>query len=177
MRFLKSIAVLCLMLCSSSNGWGQERVAIGRVHDRLLAVVPMVGTGTLEDPIRPAYVPKHLLPRPLGQPRPANDPLTVAAAKGEAPKAIISFSYVLSDDSRFALVQFQATEPAAFAPLLQAARTPGSSTESGVNRNALDGGFDLKVFEIGKAKRNDIENEFRKHKKDFTLDSFLGRVP
>jgi len=175
MRCLKAISILFLMLCSSANGWSQERVAVGRIYERLLAVVPMIGAGTYEDPQRPAYVPDYLLPgRAAAQLDTTSDPFDTAREKGEAPKVIIRFSYVLSDDSRFALVEFQATDRSAFRTLSQAARNPGGSSEPGANRNALEGGFDLKVFEIGRAKRDDVETEFRKHRRDFDLDLFLA---
>ncbi|MCI0623743.1 MAG: hypothetical protein L0387_19155 [Acidobacteria bacterium] len=176
LRWRSVLAAGCAILVLGQAAPAQQRVPLGSVYERLWCVVPMVGAGTFEDSTRPAYVPEHLLPPVPGKPRQKPHPFSLAQAKGEAPKAIISFTDVPSDDGRFALVEFQATDRSAFLPLLEAARTPGASLEPGSNRNALDG-YDLKAFEAGKAKRSDIEAEFRKHKKDFNLESFLRRLP
>src|SRR5262245_37593218 len=75
-------------------------------HERLVAVVPMIGKGTLDDPRRPAYTPG---PPQKGQP-PTNS-------------GIIAFSYVMADDGVHAIVEFVARDRAAFAPIL-ADRSP-----------------------------------------------------
>jgi hypothetical protein len=48
------------------------------VYERLMAVVPMIGAGTYEDPRRPAYVPDTLLNN--GKAEKAADPNADAAA-------------------------------------------------------------------------------------------------
>jgi hypothetical protein len=137
----------------------QQRTEGRAVYERLVAVVPIVGAGSYDDPRRPAYVPEHLLP---GRgPVAAVAAFATARAKGEAPRAIVGFHYELSDDSQFALVEFEATHTAAFESLRQAARTPFASREVGANRNALDGGFDLKVFDVGRVRANVIEAALR----------------
>ncbi len=98
----------------------------------------MVGRGTPDDPRRPLYAP---VPNPRAAP---------------SRQGIIAFSYQLSDDGKFALVELVAANRAAFAAIL-ADRRP-----------------DVKVFEKGKARREDIEREFRKYKRDFQLDRFRG---
>ena len=74
-------------------------------------------------------------------------------APGTAPSrsGIIAFHYQLSDDKQFALVEFVAQNRAAFAPIL---------TSNLPN---------LIVFEKGKHKKEDIEKELRKYKKDFDI--------
>lgn len=67
-----------------------------------MAVVPMVGSGTLADPIRPLYAPTP------GQ--------LQASAKTRA--GIIGFTHVLSDDHHFALVEFVARDRSAFQAIL-----------------------------------------------------------
>ena len=61
-------------------------------HERVLAVVPMVGSGTPDDPRRPMYAP----------------------VPGGAPsrEGIIAFTYQVSDDGKFALVEFVAHDHA-----------------------------------------------------------------
>jgi len=175
LRWRSIFGMVCASFVLGQAVLAQQR-ADGRAgYERLLAVVPMVGAGTFEDPTRPAYVPDYLVEGQRRKPGAAPSPLAEAQATGEVPRAIVGFRYELSDDGQFALVEFEASHRAAFQPLLQAARTLQAARESGANRNALDGGYDLKVFEIGKAKASDIEQEFRKHKQGFSSEAFGGR--
>jgi hypothetical protein len=93
----------------------------------------MVGTGKLNDPIRPEFVPS----------------VTNASRDG-----IISGSMQLTDDKSMAIVHLVA-----------------------VNRKALDGILndkraEIRVFEIGKRGKAEIEKELKKYRKDFDLDKF-----
>lgn len=65
---------------------------------------------------------------------------------------IKAFHYVESDDGRFALVEFAAWDRAAFRALLQ-------------DRS-------IQVFHRGMSRRDDVESEFRKYRKDFDLSAF-----
>jgi len=71
----------------------------------------------------------------------------------------------LSDDGQFALVEFVARDAKAFDRIL---------ADINVNINI---NVNVKAFRKGKDKREDIEAEFRKHKKDFSFDHFGVRVP
>jgi hypothetical protein len=165
----------------------QQPLNRGLTYERLIAVVPMIGAGTYEDPRRPAYVPDSLLGG--GVPKQALDTTTLdttdtttslvdsGQAQGEAPKVIIGFSYELSDDEQFALVTFQATDRSAFQTLLDAAKAPGASPEAGANRNALAGGYDLIVFEVGKVEPTDIETALRQYKANLNLDQLGASLP
>lgn len=79
----------------------QHRVDPRNMYERALCVVPMVGSGTPDDPHRPAYAP---LPPPLGTP-PTRD-------------GIVAFTYQMSDDGQSALVEFVAYDRQAFKDLL-----------------------------------------------------------
>ncbi len=103
-------------------------------HERVYAVVPLVGKGIAEDPVRPAHLPI----RPDGRIDPES--------------GILGLTKQLTDDGKFALVEFVARNRSAFAGPF-ADKTPG-----------------VKFFEKGKIKKDDIEKEFRKFKKDFTID-------
>ncbi|MCI0351717.1 MAG: hypothetical protein L0Z53_20040 [Acidobacteriales bacterium] len=85
----------------------QHRVDARNLHERIWAVVPVIGAGTAEDPKRPAYTP--------APPR-----------RGEAPVAspIIGYSAQFSEDGEFALVEFVARDRSAFREIL-ADRRPG----------------------------------------------------
>ena len=66
---------------------------------------------------------------------------------------IISFSYQLSDDGKSAIVEFVAVDRKALKAILEDSRLTG------------------KVFERGKDKKEDIERELKKHKRDFRIDT------
>jgi hypothetical protein len=70
---------------------------------------------------------------------------------------IISFSHLVSDDGKFAIVEFVARDGAAFA--------------------AIFNDHSLRVFEKGVHKKDDIEAELKKFKKDFSLDKFGMVMP
>lgn len=68
---------------------------------------------------------------------------------------ILSWSMQKSDDGKYALIQLVAVNHKALKPIL-ADRRP-----------------DVRVFEIGKTRKDDIEKELKKFKKDFDLSQFL----
>ena len=116
----------------------QPRVEPRNLYERVLCVVPMVGAGTHADPRRPLHAPL---------------PGDRALASGAG---ILGFSYILSDDGQFALLELVARDRSAFRAIL------------------AEQSSDVKVFEKGRAKPEDIEQEFKKHKKDFRLDQITG---
>src|SRR5689334_16780604 len=79
----------------------QPRVDPRNMYSRCWAVVPLVGKGTFQDPIRPMYAP---LPS-------AN--ATVGGRTG-----ILGFTHVMSDDGKFALVEFVGRDLSAFKAIL-----------------------------------------------------------
>ncbi len=93
--------------------------------------------------------------RPLYAPAPAE--INPASRAG-----IIGFTHVMSDDGQLALVEFVARDAKAFDHIL---------ADVGLNVNTK-----VKAFRKGKDKRDDIEAEFRKHKKDFNFDTFGMRI-
>ena len=60
-------------------------------NERIMAIVPMVGTGTAKDPIRPMFAPT---------------PDEGISGKSK----VLSFTYELSDDGKIALVEFVAKD-------------------------------------------------------------------
>ena len=85
---------------------------------------------------------------PLFAPKPGEKP---------GPGGPLSYSMTLSDDGKSAIVEFSARDRKAFAEILNSRRP------------------DVKAFERGKATKEEIENEFRKVKKDFDANtSFRG---
>jgi hypothetical protein len=122
---------------------GQQRVDSRNLYERITAILPIGGSGTFADPVRPMYTP---LPSALK-----------AAAISRSRTAILGFTYVLSDDGKHALVEFVARDRAAFQQIL------ADPT--------------VKAFVKGKDKREDVEAEFKKYKKDFDFTHFGVRMP
>ena len=122
---------------------GQRRIDSRQLYERTMSIVPMTGTGSFADPVRPLYTP---LPAALK-----------AAATSRSRTAILGFTYVLSDDGKHALVEFVARDRAAFQQIL-------ADTS-------------VKSFVKGKDKREDVEAEFKKYKKDFDFTHFGVRMP
>ena len=92
-------ACLLLFLCYCPS-WSQHKVDPRNTYQRLICVVPVTGNGTAADPRRPAYA-----------------PVTPASA-GAAQPGIIAYSQQVSDDGRFALVEYVARDRSAFAAIL-----------------------------------------------------------
>jgi len=92
--------------------------------------------------------------------RPMYTPLPSALKTATASRTrtgILGFTYVLSDDGKHALVEFVARDRAAFQQIL------ADTT--------------VKSFVKGKDKREDVEAEFKKYKKDFDFTHFGVRMP
>jgi len=92
--------VVCLLASLSGAIAQQPRVDPRNTYERILAIVPFTGAGTLADPKRPLYAPK---------------PNEVAPGSRTG---IIAYTSVASDDGQFALVEFVAADRTAFAPIL-----------------------------------------------------------
>jgi len=146
-RLLLALVFVCALAPA------QHRVDSRNLYERVLAVVPMVGSGTLSDPVRPAYAP---LPAASAITNPIP---TGATSNGVIPlrQGIIAFSYVTSDDGKLALVEFVAADRGAFKDLL------ADTT--------------VKAFLKGRDSIDDAVAEFLKHKANFTLDQLGAIVP
>ena len=137
---LRAVAVLLLSVTAL---FAQNRVPPEMLYHRVWAVVPLAGKGTHDDPRRPMFAPST-----------AERLANVTA--GRRP-GVISYAMQISDDGKFALVEFVGLTPADLAFI--------------VNSNVAG----VKAFERGKATKAEVETEFRKYKAGFTLDSLAGR--
>ena len=75
-----------------------KRIDPTNSYYRVLAIVPLTGSGTHADPVRPMFAP--------------------APSAASNRNGIIAYQHQLSDDGKLAIVEFVATTRAAFAPLL-----------------------------------------------------------
>jgi hypothetical protein len=109
---LQSRFVILLFLAFS--GFAQQRVDPHFTHYRVYCVVPLVGTGTAADPVRPDYVP---LP---------------GAEKPKQATGIIAFYQEVSDDGKWALAEIVALDRASLQPILSDTRPGVWAGEKGV---------------------------------------------
>lgn len=130
--------------------------------ERLYGRVPMVGTGKNGDYVRPKYAPLPPPERRAGEAAPVVEDIELLQPEEktrkekerfEARKRMIgAFSYVLSDDGKSAIVEFVASDEAAFEEILK-------DPEVKV--------FKKKEFLNSASKKDEAEVEFKKFKKDF----------
>ena len=126
-RLFTGMLMLALVVCA------QRRVDPRNTYHRVIAVVPIVGTGTAGDPKRPQYAPNP----------------TSASSNG-----IIGFTQVATDDGKFAIVEFVARERKALLPII--ADTSITSFEKGTQtQDVIEAAlrkfkkdFDLISFEV-----------------------------
>ena len=137
------MAKLCLLLSivCCLPGWSQRRVDPRNTYERLYAVVGKTGSGTLKDPYRPMFAP---LPSQLD----------VKNGTG-----IIAYSFQVSDDGKYMLVEFVARTRDAFKAIV-------SSKEPGVQ-----------TFVKSETPQATIETQFKLLKKDFDINKFGVRMP
>ena len=138
MRLARTLIPLLLLVLTLP---AQQAVNPRDRYERFVAIVPMIGAGTPQDPRRPLHTP-------------ANEAQLQQHNRRQA--KMLAFSYIVSDDGQYALVEFVATDRAAFAELI------ADPT--------------IKKFEKGRAKREDIEREFRRYRRQFNLSDFGASV-
>ena len=116
--------ILCLIAGATALFGQVLRVPAELLGERIVVVVPMVGKGTLEDPIRPKHTPVAMSPAlfeklkkegKLEPQREKNDAEKIADEK----KRIGAYSYVMADDGKRAIVEFVARDREAFADILR----------------------------------------------------------
>jgi hypothetical protein len=130
---------LCLL---SSQMWSAPpRTNQVEAGEHLIAVVPMVGSGTVDDPKRPMFAP-------------ARQDVATAIANRQAPM-ILQSHFVMADDGVSAIVEFVASNRIALKSILAAAATgtikiydPAHNTVADVNfaLQKIKKGFNLYQF-------------------------------
>jgi hypothetical protein len=115
----------------------QVRVDPSQMHERAIIVVPMTGSGTYADPIRPLLSP------------------TAAEMKGESP--ILSWTWQPSDDRRFAIVEVVTRDKAALETYIEDKRVVKAFERGKSKREDVE--RELKVF------RRDFDSIRREEKR------------
>lgn len=156
--FLRS-ACRYIVICGLVTGGAaqaQRRLEAHQMYERIIAVVPMIGTGTGLDPRRPMFVPVSSVS--------ADAPAAVESGqaavdksvddKGESPKdlRILAYRVIESDDGKTAIVEFVARDRAAFAAIEKSGRA------------------DVLTFRRNTTPKAELETELRKVKKTFKVE-------
>lgn len=150
------VPVVCL-LASISAAFAQPRVDWRNMYQRVIVIVPMVGSGTDADPRRPMYAPvPSTSATPTTQtsatPAPAAPATPLAGSTG-----ILGYAMVQSDDGNSALVEFVAHDPSIFQNIL------ADTT--------------IQAFLKGRDTRQAAEAAFQKVKPSFSIANFGVRLP
>ena len=100
------------------------RVPLEALGERIVVVVPLVGSGTIEDPVRPKYAPVSMSVQLLEKLR-KEGKLAAAKELSDEEKVVLerkrigAYSYVLADDGKRAIVEFVARDREAFEEILK----------------------------------------------------------
>jgi hypothetical protein len=124
-----------LGVATSVTAFSQRRVASENLYESVVAVVPMTGSGTTQDPKRPMFAPWPY------------DPIRHSWLR--------NMTFELSDDGKYAIVQFVVQDRKFLKPLFDAR------------------GADIKAFVRGKDDPAEIEREVRQFKRDFDRNRFI----
>lgn len=106
--------------------FAQNQVDSRLQHERILAVVPLIGAGTYADPKRPLFAP-------------------AAESKERKDDGIIEYSWKPSDDGRYAIVEFVARDRKSLAPILSDPRTLKSFEKGKAKREEIE--RELKIYQ------------------------------
>jgi hypothetical protein len=138
--------VVCLLVAVGSS-FAQHRVDPGKMYARIYAIVPMIGSGTWDDPRRPMFAPR-------------SQDMTPGSRAG-----IIAFNQVESDDGKFALIEIVTADRGQLAQITgpinsQLAATPG-----------------LQLFDRSVTSADTVQTAFQARKKNFDITKFRVVVP
>jgi hypothetical protein len=133
-------------------------------YERILVILPIVGSGTAADPMRPSLIPAPGSATPnilnIAISAPTSAQVTkkdvTAAPVGTPPTAppnlILGYTWVPSDDGKFALTEIVMRDRSAFPSI-----------------TALPG---VTAFVKGVDKLTDVQTAFQQYKKDFDITKF-----
>lgn len=116
---IRALAVLVCLYIVATTANAQPPVSSRNSFERVLAVVPLIGSGTHDDPIRPMFAPAPSAIDTVGR------------------TGVIAYTYVLSDDGTLALTEFVLHDRTQVKALLNATSSANVTTFlKGVNNRA-----------------------------------------
>jgi hypothetical protein len=147
MNVRRAVAPVVCLLVAVGSASAQHRVDPGRMYERIYAIVPMIGSGTWDDPKRPMFAPvPHLM--------------TPGSRTG-----IIAFNQVESDDGKFALIEIVAANKSELASITRPIQAQLSAVPG------------IQIFDRSTASASTVQNAFQLLKKNFDITKFEVVVP
>jgi len=138
--------LVCLLVAAGS-AFAQHRVDPGSMYARVYAIVPMIGSGTWDDPRRPMFAP---VPQQM---TPGNR------------TGIIAFNHVESDDGTLALIE-----------IVTATRSQLAQVTGQIN-SQLAGVTGFQLFDRSSISQAAVQTAFQAFKKNFDITKFRVVVP
>ena len=155
----RAVAVLVCLCATVGSVQAQQPVSPRNSYERILVILPIVGSGTAADPMRPSLIPAPGSATPnilnISTSAPSSAQLTrrdVTAASAPPPNLILGYTWVPSDDGKFALTEIVMRDRSAFPSI-----------------TALPG---VTAFVKGVNKLTDVQTAFQQYKKDFDITKF-----
>ena len=96
---MSKFGLLLLLLLVSIPAWPQSKVDAANSYHRVICVVPLIGSGTWDDPKRPMFAP-------------------TSSELGRGKSGILAYYQEPSDDGQSAIVLFVAVDRASLQPIL-----------------------------------------------------------
>ena len=160
----RAAAVLVCLFALAAIVQAQPPVDPRNTYERILVVLPLIGSGTVADPMRPSLIPAPGSGTPNILTLPISTPVTgtgvTAPPVGSVPggpsypqNLILGYTWVPSDDGKFALTEIVMRDRSAFASIAAVPGVPAAFVK-GVNKLA------------------DIQTAFQQYKKDFDPTKF-----
>lgn len=157
----RAMAVLVCLLVVVGAVQAQPAVSPRNSYERILVVLPLIGSGTPADPLRPSLIPApgsatpNILNLPAA-PTSGGSATAIPVGTGGGPSApqnqILGYTWVPSDDGKFALTEIVMRDRTAFPAIM-----------------ALPG---VTAFVKGVNKLADVVTAFQQYKKDFDPTKF-----
>lgn len=145
LSFLFRLSLSFALFSALSSAQMRHTAAASDLNHHIFVIAPLQGKGTPADPIRPMFVPVQGF-------RPG---VATSGASGIISRTgILGYHTQISDDGKFALVEFVAATRTDFKDIL-------ATTDSRVQ-----------IFEKGVHQKNQIEAAFKVFRKDFSFDHF-----
>ncbi|MGD0299920.1 MAG: hypothetical protein ABSE86_22740 [Bryobacteraceae bacterium] len=158
---IRAVAVLVCLYMVAATVSAQPPVSPRNSYERILVILPIIGSGTAADPMRPSLIPApggatpNILNIAISAPV-TGGPGVAATPVGGGPTApqnlILGYTWVPSDDGKFALTEIVMRDRSAFPAIM-----------------ALPG---VTAFVKGVNKLTDIQTAFQQYKKDFDVTKF-----
>jgi hypothetical protein len=157
---IRAVAILVCLFALVGIVQAQPPVSPRNSYERILVILPLIGSGTAADPVRPSLIPAPSSATPnilnISSSAPVTGTAATATPVGSGQitpqNLILGYTWTPSDDGKFALTEIVMRDRSAFPAIM-----------------ALPG---VTAFVKGVNKLADIQAAFQQYKKDFDPTKF-----